>query len=462
MNTEVSKYIDEHLNEMLSDLSTLVSINSVKGDPHEDAPFGEGPKKALETALKIGEKHGFTTKMVENVMGEIDMFPDEQPLVTALAHLDVVPAGDGWRTDPFNMILKSGRVYGRGTTDDKGPAMCVLYAMKAVKACRVRLNHNFRLLLGTDEECGSKDLQIYMKNNAMSPMVFTPDASFPVINIEKGHIRGGIYGRTKCGGEKTIASCKGGSVVNQVPAQATATVAGFEIDELELAIKNTGFPNAFTLEQDDVITTIKCVGKNAHASWPVDGINAVTLMVKFLSNLETDDETATIFKNLTELFPHDEFDGTSAQIKMSDKKSGSLTCVFSVIDYACGELNGLYDIRFPLCGSVEGIKNMLKSSFAQKKFEVVKFNGAEPHEVDESSPFIKTLNKVFEETTGMRGGCVAIGGGTYVHNIEGGVAFGAEYKGENNNIHGANEFASVERLKQNIKVYAEAIIRLCK
>ena len=144
------------------------------------------------------------------------------------------------------------------------------------------------------------------------------------------------------------------------------------------------------------------------------------------------------------------------------KKSGELTCVLSILDFSCGEIEGYCDIRFPLCGSVNGIKEILKDAFAEKRFEVVNFSGVAPHEVDEDSPFIKTLNKVFEDTTGLRGGCIAIGGGTYVHDIEGGVAFGAEYKGDNYNIHGANEFTVIERLKQNIKVYAEAIMRLCK
>ena len=71
MNTEVSKYIDEHLNEMLSDLSKLVSINSVKGDPQEDAPFGEGPRKVLDEAMKIAQRHKFTTRLVNNVMLEV-------------------------------------------------------------------------------------------------------------------------------------------------------------------------------------------------------------------------------------------------------------------------------------------------------------------------------------------------------------------------------------------------------
>lgn len=462
MNTEISKYIDDHINDMLSDLSRLVSVNSVRGDKQFDAPFGEGPKKALDTALAIGKRHGFTVRNYENVMGEIDFYPEGAPVLSALAHLDVVPPGDGWHTNPFSMIIKNGRAYGRGTTDDKGPAICVLYAMKALKACKVKLKNNFRLLLGTDEECGSQDLALYMKENTLSPMVFTPDAEFPVINIEKGRVRGSVYGKCKCGGEKTIATCKGGLVANQVPGLSKATVAGYTIKELEKVAQMTSLPSAFTFSIEGAIATITCTGKTAHASGPQRGINATTLIIEYLSKLETTDETNTVFKKVNKLFPHGEFDGSSTSIAMSDEKSGSLTCVLSLVDYSCGEIKGTFDIRFPVCGNVKGVKDRLSSSFEKEGLKLINCSGTEPHEVDENSTFVKTLNKVFEDIAGQPGGCIAIGGGTYVHEIEGGVAFGAEYKGEDNHIHGPDEFAVIERLKQNIKIYAEAIIRLCR
>lgn len=462
MNTLVAKYIEDHISQLLTDLSKLVAVNSVRGDKMDDAPFGEGPKKALEQALELGNQYGFTTKNFKNVMGSIDFYPEGEPVLSALAHLDVVPAGDGWKTNPFNMIITDGKAIGRGTTDDKGPAICILYAMRAIKACKINLSQNFRLLVGTDEESGSEDLKMYMKENAMSPMVFTPDADFPVINIEKGRVRASVYGKCKCGGEKTIAGAKGGLVTNQIPGTATACVAGFTLEEVQKAAKATGSPDKFDFVQDGALINITCTGKNAHASNPASGINTVTLIISLLSNLETTDDTGKVFKNLATLFPHGEYDGASAGIKMSDEKSGVLTCALTILDYACGEMEGSFDIRFPLCGSVEIVKKALTDSFSEKGFSLTKFSGVEPHEVDEDSVFVKTLNKVYEDVAGLRGGCVAIGGGTYVHDIPGGVAFGPEYKGDNYNIHGANEFAYITALKQNTKIYAEAIMRLCK
>ena len=81
-------------------------------------------------------------------------------------------------------------MFGRGTADDKGPAIAAIYAMRAVKELGYPLKKNVRLVLGSDEECGSSDLEYYYKKEVEAPCTFSPDAEFPVINIEKGGMRG--------------------------------------------------------------------------------------------------------------------------------------------------------------------------------------------------------------------------------------------------------------------------------
>ena len=83
------------------------------------------------------------------------------------------------------------------------------------------------------------------------------------------------------------------------------------------------------------------------------------------------------------------------------------------------------------------------------------------HYVPEDAPLIRTLLEVYEEHTGEKGKCLAIGGGTYVHDIEGGVAFGVEFPGRDYRIHGADEYAPGEELLATAKMYADVIARLC-
>ena len=108
-----------------------------------------------------------------------------------LAHMDVVAPGDGWtKTAPFEPIVEDGMIIGRGSSDDKGPAVAALYAMRAVKELGLPVTKNCRLVLGSDEECGSSDIPYYYAVEPEAPMTFSPDAEFPLINVEKGQFRG--------------------------------------------------------------------------------------------------------------------------------------------------------------------------------------------------------------------------------------------------------------------------------
>ena len=462
MNAQINKYIDEHVSEMISTLSKLVAVPSVKSKPAPGMPYGEECAKVLDEMLTVASGFGFATENLSNYVGTIDFYPAVPPTLGVICHLDVVPAGNGWKTPPFTLFMSNGNLYGRGATDDKGPAVCVLYAMKAIKDLNIPLSKNVRFIVGTDEENGSSDLAWYKERRKLPPHVFTPDASYPVINVEKGMIRGEISADCKSEAEKTILNVTGGTVINAVPEKATASVAGFSDIELHLAAKNTGVPEMFTFSAENGKTVIVSSGKSAHASTPAEGKNAITALCSLLGKLRTDDDTSKMFAALSHLFPFGETDGASLKIKTSDEKSGALTEVLSIINYNGSKLFGKFDMRFPVCTSSDKLRVKIEKAFLQKGFCLSDFSGSEPHIVDENSDFIKTLISVYEEATGARGGCVAIGGGTYVHDVEGGVAFGAEFIGEDNHIHSTGEFMSIERMKQNAKIYAEAIIRICK
>ena len=235
MNAEIYNYVDANLTKMIGTLSELVAIPSVKGKAVPGKPYGEECAKVLDKMLNIASSFGFRTENHKNRVGTIDFYPDGEPSLGILCHLDVVPAGDGWKTPPFSMFMSGGKLYGRGTMDDKGPAVCVLYAMKAIKDCGIKLSKNVRFIVGTDEENGSSDLAWYKKQAKLPPNVFTPDGSYPVINIEKGMIRGEISAKCAVGGTKSVISDTGGTVINAVPESASATVVGFSDIELTLA-----------------------------------------------------------------------------------------------------------------------------------------------------------------------------------------------------------------------------------
>ena len=224
---KITSFIDESVDEMISTLGEIIKIPSVRGESEDGFPFGREPARALEKFLEIAAGMGFTVKNHENYVGTIDFFPSGEPTLGILCHLDVVPVGTGWKTKPFELAQKRGYVFGRGVIDDKGPAVSVLYAMYALKKLGVKLSQNVRFIVGTDEECGSSDLAYYKKKEKLPPRLFTPDGSYPVINIEKGIIHGEFSHNIASDGKKAVLSLKGGHVVNAVPGTCSATVKGF-------------------------------------------------------------------------------------------------------------------------------------------------------------------------------------------------------------------------------------------
>ena len=125
-------YIDSEKELLLKDLAEMIKIPSkLEGYDNPEYPFGKNIDNALNAFLKIGEKLGFKTKNIDKHCGYIE-FGEGEEMVGIVGHLDVVPEGEGWTYPPYELTIKDGNVYGRGTIDDKGPMMAALYAMKAV------------------------------------------------------------------------------------------------------------------------------------------------------------------------------------------------------------------------------------------------------------------------------------------------------------------------------------------
>lgn len=419
----IRQYLESHREEMIDLLSELVAVRSVKDKPDKNYPFGENCSKALEIMLQKCKESGFTVENVENYVGSAD-YDSTEPALAILTHLDVVPEGTGWNSNPYILERSEGRLIGRGTCDDKGPAVSSLFALKAVKELAKPLKRNVRLIFGTDEENGSSDLAYYRTKRKLPPMVFTPDGEYPVINAEKGMIR--VYFSAPF----EEMSINAGKVINAVPEICTVKV----------------YDKTFVYE-----------GKSAHASTPEKGENAIT---KFLEEYSKKFENPLLC-GLSELFPHGETDGKSCGLGFKDDLSGKMTCVLSLLNTENGRLKGGIDIRFPLDRNLKEISTIICSSLESKGFIIDSCNGTEPHITDENSEFVQSLLRVYERITGDKGRCIAIGGGTYVHDINGGVAFGAEFPNEDGNMHSADEFVTEENLIRNAEIMAEAIIEIC-
>lgn len=188
MKTEdIIQAVEAISQEMIAGIKKIVQIDSVQGSPLADAPFGPGPKLALEQVLAISAKLGFLTKNIDNYMGYASFGPrDDKHYIAVIGHLDVVPVGEGWRYPPFSAHEEDGVIYSRGILDNKGPIIACLYALAALKRMGFKPKREIRIIFGTNEENGFNDLKYYLKKERPPIAGFTPDCKYPVVYAERG------------------------------------------------------------------------------------------------------------------------------------------------------------------------------------------------------------------------------------------------------------------------------------
>jgi succinyl-diaminopimelate desuccinylase len=463
----IEAYFAAHEEEYLADLGRLVSIASERGAASEEYPFGEKPYQALREMLRLADAYGFETRCIDNCIGYVQ-YPstrDDSRELDILAHMDVVPAGEGWtKTDPFVLKREGDILYGRGTADDKGPALAALYAMRAIKESGIELEKPVRLILGTDEECGSGDLPHYYDRIDPAPCTFTPDSDYPLINIEKGRFTGIIRGSFEERTEKPrLLRLDSGVKTNVIPAKAVAIIEGDIFDEVSsIAAKVqavTGVSITVTRSGEEEIT-VAAEGRQGHAATPQSGNNALTAMLALINTLELAySDGHKMMTALAHLFPHGDWLGRAAGAAMSDESSGNLTMSLNILHYTPTGIYGEFDSRICVSATRERLDVVrLNLEAAGMTLEA---NITEPHVVDADSPFIRTLLDCYEKVSGKKGYCMSTGGGTYVHDIKNGVAFGCAVEDFDNNMHGADEKASLQVLMMSGRIFALAITRLC-
>ena len=94
LNQKIDAFIAANKEQILQDIADLVAINSVEGTPEEGAPYGKGPKAALEKTLEMAAAMGLKTRNCEDHIGyaELEGAEPEKYLAT-ICHVDVATAG---------------------------------------------------------------------------------------------------------------------------------------------------------------------------------------------------------------------------------------------------------------------------------------------------------------------------------------------------------------------------------
>ena len=451
--------IEKNKEEMIRDLQGAIRCPSVEAkNDGSGYPFGQGVQDCLEYTLGVCEKLGFKTTNLDNYIGWCE-YGEGEEMVAVLGHLDVVPEGDGWSIPPYEGRVENGRIYGRGSMDDKGPTYAALYGLKAIKDSGLPMKRRVRVIFGLNEETGSADMNYYAEHCAEYPVVgFTPDAEYPVINGEKGLIieNYGCKLEQKADAAITLKKMEGGTAVNIVPAFASAELACSAQLAKEIAEKQAeGI--ACTITEDGVL--VEAQGVSAHGAMPEEGINAIGRLVIFMNQLPLEGQLAKAIKLLAEKIGM-ETDGKSLGINLWDEVSQGLTNNMGTISADSSELTVGLNYRYPVTKSFDQCGPQVKAQFEESGFYNIVSRHDEQLYVSPESELVQKLMKVYTEYSGRSDAPKSIGGGTYAKSMPNVVAFGPIFPGDEVREHKPDEFMELSRLVDNAIIYANSIYAL--
>lgn len=464
IDARLDAWVETHTDEIVAAAQGLLRIPSVKGEPADGAPFGAETRRALEYALQTAADQGLTTKMLDGYAGHAEWTAPgtsaDALIVGVLAHVDVVPAGDGWTTPPFAAEIMDGRIVARGAIDDKGPAIAGLFAIAAVKASGASLTHRLRLILGADEESGFACVKHYFAHEEMPATGFTPDADFPLVFAEKGIANAVLAGPAPPEGKKIhILSLQGGLRPNMVPDSAQVVLEDLTTIQATLARLNGVV--GITAEETETHRQVRvqASGVSAHGSTPEKGVNALGVLCDALLLLDHHEDQVDLIQNLKTLA--EDTTGGCLGIAGADDVAGPLTCNLGLAGYADGQVTLTFNIRYPVTWSKDALEDKLRAGIAGTRWTLAELTDQAPLYVPTDDPLAQTLMQVYRDETGDMRAPLTMGGGTYARSMTKGVAFGASFPGSDApGPHEKNEAWAVADLMRATKIYAKALVRL--
>ena len=434
--------------EYIQKTRTLLQIPSVLDEynPNHPHPFGQAIQDALDFMLDTAEKDGFITKNIDNYAAHIEMGSGDE-ILGILGHLDVVPTGGKWNEPPFSAYMKDGKIYARGSMDDKGPTMAAYLAMRMIQDQQIPLKKRVRLILGCDEESGMRCIRHYLEKEQMPDLGFAPDAEFPLIYAEKGNFSFDIIGPID---DELIQSIEAGDRYNVVPDECKAILKKdvsthflAYLSKHQLAGKVNG--NEYVI-----------YGKNAHAAWPYLGVNAIYLMMEFLKDHTQNGIVQFAYQHL-----HFDHYGKKLGIAYHDEEMKDLTLNTAFIHTENNQFRIGCNIRFPIRYPFE---EMIQNAHLNAQFyhlDLIRHRKSDPHYVSPNDPLIRTLHQAYiKYTNDTTTPLLTIGGGTYARTLKKAVAFGPNMPGAEDLAHQPNEYLIIEDMLIAAAIYAESIVAL--
>ncbi|MFT8825516.1 MAG: Sapep family Mn(2+)-dependent dipeptidase [Liquorilactobacillus mali] len=414
-------------------LAQIIKVPSIKGEALENAPFGRETREALRQGLEIANhQFGLKTQQLDNKIGWAELTGNDNNYIAALGHLDVVDAPkQGWKTPPFDLTIREGYMYGRGVLDNKGPIMGALFALALLKDEGFEPKQTIRVIFGTDEESGSSDMKTYNAIEKAPLAGFTPDGKYPVVYAERGMLRLSLIANINDGSDKILSKIEGDFSPSYIPDKVDVTFSS------------------------GVVKTYS--GEKSPSNAPDLGKNALLELAQEQKKLP-----GQIGKIMAWLYrATNDSKGKGLKIAFDGEKSGELQCSVYGFEFNNNQIKINFSIRYPIELAKRKLLEQLKTQLPKDSQLVINRDIA-PLYHDPEAPIIKTMQKTYEEVTGLKGTPVTTTGITYARFLPNTVAFGPSFPGQRGIAHKENEWLKVSDWEKIIAIEYLTLKRLAE
>ncbi|AWZ44900.1 Sapep family Mn(2+)-dependent dipeptidase [Latilactobacillus sakei] len=417
--------------EFLADLKAVLRVPSVRGVKTYQAPFGIGPKRALETVLSIATRMGFRTGQVGDCVGWAEYGPAESQAPTyfgILGHLDVVDVEDDWHYPPFDLTQVDNFLYGRGVLDNKGPLLSTLFALYLIKTQKITFKHRVRIIFGMDEESGSQDIPLYLQQEAAPSAGFTPDCKFPAVYGERGLLDVQLSLPITDGSERQITAIDGQFAKSYLPDHARLLLA------------------------DGTVKTYQ--GQKAPSNAPEMADNVLPKLVADASRLTG--QTGQFYQWLNAKIGN-QSTGENLGINFEDAASGALQLAFYGLSIEAQQLSCHLTCRYPISVTEEQLVAGIEAALLPGMTVTVKRRY--PSQVTNPQlPFIQQLSAIYAADTGLDGTPVTTTGVTYARALPNIIAFGPSFPGQKGIAHKGDEWLQFSDWQMMMQIYYDSLL----
>ncbi|MDL2229405.1 Sapep family Mn(2+)-dependent dipeptidase [Treponema sp. OttesenSCG-928-L16] len=455
----ITQWISAHEEIFIETLSRFVSIPSVVRIGEKGLPYGQACSDALafisEEMAEI--KLGIDNVDKHVVIGTMAGSGGKKHIGIAL-HADVVPPEGTWDKDPFTLWRCGDWLVGRGVTDNKGPGIAVLFALRYLFEHNIKLRNKLSLYFGSAEEAGMDDMDYLKTQRPMPDFALVPDAGFPVCNGEKGCIRFKASISIK---DSNLIDFHAGVNGNSVAAEAEASVRYGNTDVLRVLNNFEGISASCS----GGIVRISSAGRARHTAFPDEGIDAIGRLARALDAadiLEGPAKKAVRFIGRST----SDFHGAGLGISMEDDVSGKLTHVLPLIRAGDDYITIMYNIRYPISADPERLEERIHSRICGEGFRIYDFV-LSPACYTPVTPLINGLCRIANTIMETEDTPYTMGGSTYARKFPRAVAYGMgvpsrmlqpPFPAGQGRAHQPNESVYLPRLLKGIHIYIKAIL----